>query len=58
MEKWDIVCMRCGKRLFSEQRESIAGDIQRTNETNDEYYDEFKDIFYCTQCAQKMGYEV
>lgn len=58
MEKWDIVCMRCGKRLFSEQRESTAGDIQRTNETNDEYYDEFKDTFYCTQCAQKIGYEV
>lgn len=37
MEKWDIVCMRCGKHLFSEQIESIAGDIHRTNETNDEY---------------------
>ena len=38
MEQWDIVCKRCGKHLFTEQRESTAGNIHRLNETNDEYY--------------------
>lgn len=58
MEQWDIVCIKCGKHLFTEQRESTAADIHRLNETNDEFYDEIKDEFYCTKCAKELGYEV
>lgn len=57
MEQWDIVCKRCGKHLFTEQRESTVGNIYRLNETNDEYYDEFKAEFYCTECAKELGYD-
>ena len=46
MEQWDIVCIRCGKHLFSEQRTSTASDIHRLHETNDEFYDEIKAEFY------------
>lgn len=53
MEQWDVVCKRCGKYLFTEQRESTAGNIHRLNETNDEFYDEIKAEFYCTECAKK-----
>lgn len=52
MEQWDVVCKRCGKYLFTEQRESTAGNIHRLNETNDEFYDEIKAEFYCTECAK------
>lgn len=57
MEQWDIVCIRCGKYLFSEQRASTAGDIHRLHETNDEFYDEIKAEFYCTKCARDLGYD-
>lgn len=57
MEQWDIVCKRCGKYLFTEQRESTAGNIHRLNETNDEFYDEIKAEFYCTKCAKELGYD-
>ena len=46
MEQWDVICIRCGKHLFSEQRASTAGDIHRLHETNDEFYDEIKAEFY------------
>lgn len=57
MEQWDVVCKRCGKHLFTEQRESTAGNIHRLNETNDEFYDEIKTEFYCTKCAKELGYD-
>ena len=57
MEQWDVVCKKCGKHLFTEQRESTAGNIHRPNETNDEFYDEIKAEFYCTECAKKLGYD-
>ena len=56
MEQWDVICIRCGKHLFSEQRASTAGDIHRLHETNDEFYDEIKAEFYCTKCARDLGY--
>lgn len=46
MEQWDVICIRCGKHLFSEQRASTAGDIHRLHETNDEFYDEIKAAFF------------
>jgi len=46
MEQWDVICIRCGKHLFSEQRTSTAGDIHRLHETNDEFYDEIKAAFF------------
>ena len=57
MEQWDIACMKCGKHLFTEQRDSVTNGIHRLNETNDEYYDEFKFEFYCTKCAKEFGYD-
>lgn len=57
MEQWDVVCIRCGKHLFSEQRASTAGGIHRLHETNDEFYDEIKAEFYCAKCARDLGYD-
>ena len=50
------ICL-LNKESLPEQRESTAGNIHRLNETNDEFYDEIKAEFYCTECAKKLGYD-
>lgn len=58
MERWDINCADCGKFILTEERQHIAGDIKCiAGSYENGFYDEKEDIFYCNNCARKLGLE-
>lgn len=55
-ENWDITCTDCGKFILTEEREYPAGPIRCiAGSYEDGYYDEFKAVFYCIECAKRRG---
>ncbi len=56
MERWDINCADCGRFIFTEEKESVTGNIKCVaGSYKDGYYDSNEDVFYCNECANKRG---
>lgn len=56
MEQWDINCCKCGKFIFTEQKQKNTRNIKCIRGSYENgYYDEMNDEFYCKECAGKLG---
>lgn len=59
MEKWDINCTKCGKFILTEMQNEPVGDIKCVAGSYENgYYDGKKDVFYCRECAKKLGLHI
>ncbi len=53
----DFHCFRCGKYLFTEIEAPTDTGLKCVKGSYDNcYYDGVKDIFFCIDCAKKLGY--
>ena len=56
MERWDIHCVKCGKFILTEEKDSPAGNINCVAGSYEAgYYSGKEDVFYCVECAKKQG---
>lgn len=53
MQKQDIVCCKCGKFIFTEERGS-DNEIRCVKGSYDNGYYSDDDKFYCLECAKKL----
>jgi ribosomal protein S27E len=56
MRQQNITCCNCGKFILTEQEQENTGNIKCIKgRYEDGFYDEAKDVFYCKECAKKLG---
>lgn len=57
MQIQDILCNKCGKCILTEQC-GFDNEIRCVKGSyEDGYYDGEQDVFYCLDCAKKLGLE-
>lgn len=57
MWKQDINCYNCGRFICTEQEGPADTEIRVVKGSYDNgFYDGEKDVFYCKQCAEKLGF--